>query len=387
MKDACLVTPCRVFWLFEFPTLLGGERSLLSNLPALRQRGYSPEAVCPADGPLADELRRLQVPLHPLDWRPPGSDRRRDLSELREELAALLAVERPDLVHANSLSMSRLAGPVVRRLGLPGLGHLRDIVGLSRQAVEDLNAWDRLLAVSEATRQFHIAQGLDADRCHVAYNGVDLETFCPRPPSGWLHRELGLPADALLVGTVGQLVLRKGHDVLAVAAAQLAPAWPQVHYVFVGECPSQKAESQAHYQALRAAFDHEPLAGRGHFLGPRADVPRLLNEFALLVHPARQEPLGRVLLESAAAGVPVIATAVGGTAEIFPEASRSACLIPPDDPAALVTALERLLADAALRQQLGRQARVRAEAAFSRQTAAATLLSHYAAACGRRGSL
>mgnify|MGYP001036395293 FL=1 len=379
------MTSGRVFWLFEFPTLLGGERSLLSNLPALRQRGYAPEAVCPADGPLADELRRLDVPLHPIDWRPVGSDRRRDLTELRGELAALLAAQRPDLVHANSLSMSRLAGPVVRQLRLPGLGHLRDIVGLSRQAIADLNAWDRLLAVSEATRQFHIAQGLDADRCYVAYNGVDLETFCPRPSSGWLRRELGLPDNVLLIGTVGQLVLRKGHDILVAAAAQLAPAWPQTHYVFVGECPSQKAESQTHYQALRAAFEREPLDGRGHFLGPRADVPRLLNEFTLLVHPARQEPLGRVLLESAAAGVAVVATAVGGTEEIFPEPSQSACLVPPDDPAALAAAIERLLADPARRQELGRKARLRAEAAFSRQRAAQTLIAHYDAVCGRGG--
>ena len=377
------MTPCRVFWLFEFPTLLGGERSLLSNLPALRQRGYWPEAVAPPTGPLAEELRRLKVPLHPLHWRAPGSDRRRELTELRDELAALLAAQRPQLVHANSLSMSRLAGPVVQRLGLPGLGHLRDIVGLSGQAIKDLNAWDRLLAVSDATRQFHIAQRLDADRCHVAYNGVDLETFCPRPPSGWLQRELGLPAEALIVGSIGQLVIRKGHDLLAAAAAQLAPAWPQVHYVFVGECPSQKAESQAHFQALQAAFHREPLTGRGHFIGPRADVPRLLNELTLLVHPARQEPLGRVLLEAAAAGLPVVATAVGGTAEIFPEASQSALLVPPNDPAALAAAIDQLLADPELRQRLAKQARQRAETAFARQLAAETLVAHYDAALGR----
>ena len=371
------MTTCRVFWLFEFPTLLGGERSLLSNLPALRQHGYQPEAVAPPTGPLADELRRLQVPLHPFHWRAPGSGRRRELTDLREELATLLAAQHPQLVHANSLSMSRLAGPVVQRLGLPGLGHLRDIVGLSGQAIKDLNAWDRLLAVSEATRQFHIAQGLDADRCHVAYNGVDLETFCPRPPSGWLHRELGLPADARIIGTIGQLVIRKGHDLLAEAAAQLAADWPQVYYAFVGECPSQKAESQAHFQALQAAFDRGPLSGRGHFMGPRSDVPQLLNELTLLVHPARQEPLGRVLLEAAASGVPIVATSVGGTAEIFPEGSQSARLIPPNDPVALAAAINDLLSDPESRRRLAASARQRAEKAFARHLAADTLIAHY----------
>ncbi len=374
----------RVLWLFEFPTLLGGERSLLSNLAALRQAGYQIEAAAPPSGPLADRLRSLNIPLHPIAWRDAGSHRRRELAVLRQELATLLASLQPDLVHANSLSMSRLAGPVIRDKGLPGqglrgLGHLRDIIGVSGQAMRDLNAMDRLLAVSAATRDFHIAQGLDATRCHVAYNGVDLETFRPRPPSGYLHRELGLAADALLIGTVGQLVIRKGHDVLAAAAARLTTAWPQAHFILVGECPSQKAESQAHYQALRAAFTAGPLAGRGHFLGVRSDVPQLLNEFNLLVHPARQEPLGRVLLEAAASGTPVVATAVGGTEEIFPSASQSALLIPPDDPAAMAAAIDRLLGDAAAQAQLGMNARHRAEAAFSQQQAAATLCAHYQA--------
>ena len=64
-------------------------------------------------------------------------------------------------------------------LRLPSLGHLRDIVKLSARAVADLNCHGRLLAVSHATRSFHIAGGIAAEKTHVVYNGVDLEEFCP----------------------------------------------------------------------------------------------------------------------------------------------------------------------------------------------------------------
>ena len=97
-----------------------------------------------------------------------------------------------------------------------------------------------------------------------------------------------------------------------------------MHYVIVGQRHSEKAESR---QFATIGQGHARLActqraraapARVHFLGVRNDVCRLLDELTLLVHPARQEPLGRVLLEAAAAGVAVIATDVGGTPEIFP---------------------------------------------------------------------
>ena len=114
-------------------------------------------------------------------------------------------------------------------------------------------------------------------------------------------------------------------------------------------------------------------------VGTCNDVAWLLGEMALLVHPARQEPLSRVLLEAAASGLPVIATDVGGTREIFPPGSHAARLIPPDDPPALAAAVEQLAGDAASRARLGTAARRRAEDAFDARTAGAALIEHYRA--------
>ncbi|MGA2034731.1 MAG: glycosyltransferase family 4 protein [Thermoguttaceae bacterium] len=407
----------RLLLLCEYPTLNGGEQSMLSTLDAVAAAGFSLAAVAPPRGPLAAALAARQVDVLP--WHAHGDcpdfrvaiacdrsengtvplDGRIAQGAQREELARLVRGYGPDLLDANSLAMGRLSGPVAAELGVPGLAHVRDIVRLGTQAMADVNRHRRLLAVSQATRDFHVAQGMAAERVRVLYNGVDLARFCPRPGSGYLHRELGLLPQARLIGTIGQISLRKGQDLLVEAAAMLAQQRPAkgdspifaatkrgsvpeigtipvpVHYLMVGERFSGKDESRRFEAAVRQAT--ERLPGFFHWLGSRTDVDRLLGELTLLVHPARQEPLGRVLLEAAAAGVAVVATDVGGTREIFPPQSRSARLVPAEDAAALALAMQELLADPAERARLSAAARQRAEEQFDLRLAAAELVRHY----------
>lgn len=366
----------RVAILCEFDTLNGGERSLLSVLPAMPAAGWQPIVLCPSTGALATTLRDRGVDRSPWDCRDvSGVPRPRD--ELRQELRRQLQRVAPALVHANSLSMGRLSGPVVEQSGLPSIAHLRDILSLSCAAVADLNRHSRLLAVSEATRREHVAQGMSAEMTKVLYNGVDLTEFQPAPADGWLLRALGLPADAMLVGCIGQFILRKGQDMLAAAATRLAERWPQTHYVFVGARHSQKAETRRFEADVKSSFAQGPLAGHGHFLGMRDDMPRLLRELTLLAHPARQEPFGRVLLEAGASACAIAATDVGGTPEIFPVETEAAVLVPPDSPELLAEAIERLAQSADQRAALGRNAHRRIAAFFDARESAAKLLEHY----------
>jgi glycosyltransferase involved in cell wall biosynthesis len=387
----------RAAWLFEYPTLHGGERSLLAALPGLRSRGIEPVAIAPDLGPLADALRSAAIEVVALGPAEPivvysaeesGRTERKamrgqqTLDERRHCLRKLLERLKPDLLHANSLSMGRLSGPVVAATRLPSIAHLRDIIKLSRAAVADLNRHTRLLAVSRATRGFHVAQGIDASRSHVCHNGVDLNEFRPRPPSGWLHRRLEIEIGAPVVVAIGQIVLRKGHDTFVRAAARLHPTLPHVHWALAGERHSQKAEAVEYERGLHEAVAAAGMGDRFHFLGTCDCVADLLADATLLAHPARQEPLGRVLLEAAAAGVPCVATDVGGTREIFPSPDL-ARLVLPDDEIALAAAIAGLLASPAERARLLRAARRRAEEAFDSRQAAAALAAHYHAALGR----
>jgi glycosyltransferase involved in cell wall biosynthesis len=359
----------RIALFFEYPTLLGGERSLLAAVERLRDR-FEFVAFAPSQGPLAEALREndIEIVSSPL------------LNDCGERLprwrAASQLVEaarscRADLLHANSLSMGRLTGSIASRAVIPCTAHLRDIIGLSKAAIAELNENARLIAVSEATRAFHIEQGLDAAKINVVYNGVDFDRFRPRSRSPHVRRELGIRDDALVALTVGQIGLRKGWDVFADAAARLARRWPTLHVIFVGERFATKAETVEYEQSVREQFEIA-MPGLFHFLGTRNDVPDLMNAADLLVHPARQEPFGRVLLEAAASALPIIATNVGGTPEML-EDGVSARLIPPGDATALVNAVQELLCDAKVRHRLAREARTRIAERFTADRAAKAL--------------
>jgi glycosyltransferase involved in cell wall biosynthesis len=114
-------------------------------------------------------------------------------------------------------------------------------------------------------------------------------------------------------------------------------------------------------------------------LGTCADVAPVLRECELLVHAARQEPLGRVLLEAAACGLAIVATNVGGTREIFPAEADAAILVPPDQRTALAEAVAGLFGDDERRRKLGSSARRRIEQAFDIRDAAARLIQRYQA--------
>jgi glycosyltransferase involved in cell wall biosynthesis len=363
----------RVLLLCEYASLNGGENSLLSLLERGDRQAFEFVAAAPPEGPLAAEFHARAIPVEPFGE---ASGAKTSQARRREQLAALLARVRPDILHANSLSMSRLSGPVAESMEITSLGHLRDIVRLSRRAIDDVNRHRRILAVSRATRDFHVAAGLSEAKCRVMYNGVDLDAFHPAPATGFLHRELSLPPSARLVGFIGQLGMRKGVDVLLEAANRVFETAPGAHVVLVGRRHSAKQEAMDYERRLHQSAESSRLAGRVHFLGERRDVPLLLREFSLLAHAARQEPLGRVLLEAAASGTAVVATEAGGTREIFPDPGQ-ARIVPVEDAPALADSLVELLSHDERRHSLARAARQRAEAAFDAAHAAEQLFNHY----------
>jgi glycosyltransferase involved in cell wall biosynthesis len=334
----------KLCFLFEYATLNGGEYSLLATVCELTR--LAPDWKLEAWGPMhrpgggksfGEALAQAGITYLPLEFRTlNGEPRPRD--EVEEDIVQLAQARQPGIIHANSLSAGRWLGRVVPRLACPTTAHLRDIIRLSESAVAELARHQRLFAVSEATRSHHFKQGLPPDRIVTVYNGLDLNQFSPRPRTGWLRTQLGLPAEALVIGSIGQINLRKGLDVLAKAAEQIVAQFPGVHFVHAGERFSQKPESIAFDQQLDETFARLPPPARWHRLGIVEDVTTLYPELDVLVHPARQEPFGRVLLEAAAMNVPIVATNVGGTAEMF-HAGEPARLIEPDSSQQLAEAV------------------------------------------------
>ncbi|QDU75575.1 Capsular glucan synthase [Bremerella volcania] len=339
-----------VVYLCEFGTIYGGENSMLSGLQAMQRRGYEVAVACPAEGPLAEQLAKLDVPDLPFNWTD-DAGRRIPLEQLREHLAAITATWKADIVHANSLSVSRILGPVQRPQGTKFVGHLRDIIKLNRRVVSDISSLDEIYCVSGATRSFHLDQRLTADNSLVLHNGIDLEEFTP-PYTRQENRPLKL-------AYVGQLVMRKGIDVLLDGFRRAHAAGADIMLDLYGECHSTKEEARQYLANAERFVDQWNLNERVRFRGRTDRACEILQKADILVHAARQEPWGRVLLEAGACGLPIVATDVGGTREMYPRGE--ALLVPADDPESLAQAIGKLCQSRDLRQSMGRSARQRIE--------------------------
>jgi glycosyltransferase involved in cell wall biosynthesis len=342
--------PIRVAYLCEFPTLLGGERSLLQFLRSCPAYDIDPIVVAPPEGLLADTLAKRNLP-H-VAWKP-GTKQDRLIREL--------ASKHIELIHGNSLMVGDAALAVGAALGAPALTHVRDIMNLSPARLGRLASLAGLIAVSSAVREWLVGLGLPKDRISVIGNAVDPDRLSDEAIGPTIASELGLSDETRLIGCVGQICLRKGQDVFLSAAAEVARHAEDVAFVVIGARYSAKAESVQFEEALHEIARMPPLRGRVHFLGYRGDVPRILGRLDLLVVPSRQEPLSRVLLEGLALHVPAIATGVGGSPEIL-DGGRFGRLVPPDQPEELAAAMLEVL-----RERSAARDRASAASAWVRQ--------------------
>ena len=336
---------------------------MLSTLPHIAAAGIRIQVAAPPTGDLAAELERRAIEHIPLDLCDARGQRLAQPAA-REQIRAAILATRPDLVHANSLSIGRRLGRMADSLPVPSTSHLRDIIKLSGAGVRDLNCNSQLVAVSKATRNFHVAQGLDANRVAVIHNGIDVDRFAR---SGSVREsvraELGIPDNAVVMLTAGQIGLRKGLDTLAAAAVAISQSVTGLHWLLAGERFSTKAESVEFERSVDQTFRSAEPQLTYHRLGWRSDLNRVMSAADVLVHTARQEPLGRVILEAAAAGLAIVATDVGGTSEIVRH-GESALLVPPDAPVELADSVRRFVESSAERTQFGHAARQRIASQF-----------------------
>ena len=357
----------RVAILIEYPTVNGGENSMLAALQHLLGCPELCFEFCvlgPTEGPMPQRISELGIPIEPLKLFDDSGLRLAREQSIPRLLAAAKA-SGADLVHGNSLAMGRLLGAASREMPtLVATSHLRDIMKLSHAAITDLNATRRLIAVSRATLQFHVGQGLDESLGTVILNGIDSDRFAAeRSTRAKIRKELGIEEDAIVLLTVGQIGIRKGLDTLAEVGRRLAETRTTMHWLLAGELFSQKADSVEFEAEILSRFSVCDPELRLHRLGYRRDVPELMRASDVLVHGARQEPLGRVLLEAAASELAIVATDVGGTGEIIVD-GESGLLVPADAPEEMAAAICRLIDDESLRRQLASGAHRRIQGDF-----------------------
>jgi len=348
----------------EYGALNGGEFSFLTALPFLQQAGVEFTAALPPDSEFAALLQKKQVRLEPFSFLD-SEGVRKTQDEIRSELSELIQRMKPGIVHANSLAASRILGPVTANLETIGLGYLRDIIKLSRKATDDVGLLDHIVAVSQATADFHISRGMPADKIEVIHNGVDLRRFYPGT---------GSPASKICL-CIGQVGMRKGLDL---SLRLLATVFQQVEGAelwIVGQRHSKKGEAIEYEQQLHRFSEESFAKGAVKWLGRRSDIPELMKQARVLVHAARQEPLGRVLLESAASGLPIVTTDVGGTPEILD--GMNELMFSPDCFDEALPKVIELLTDDHYHEQASKRLREIAEQRFAAERAGRDLADTY----------
>lgn len=331
--------------------IIGGMERCVERLIAYLSRQRSDghafrfTAVVPSEGAFSDRLRLAgaEVAVVAMPEDPPWSS--------IQMLTSLITAERVELVHAHLPNAHVLGGMAARLAGVPVMTTIH-----GRQVILPDLELHRLVGshLSVVCRQsYYHALGLGAERDRLSLdpNGVDTDAFTPgeRPADG-LRAQLGLAADALLVGYLGRLSPEKAPEVFVRAAAQLLHRLPDVHFAIIGDGPMKGLISQR--------IEQQGLSHRIHLVGSVEDVLPVHRSLDLLVSSSDSEAMPLGLMEAMSCGVPVIATRVGGVPEIV-EHGGTGWLVAARDYEDMAGRLHQMLTQPELRQRLGLQARER----------------------------
>lgn len=270
-------------------------------------------------------------------------------------LARLMRELRPHIVHSRNFGALD-AIPAARLAGVPVAIHsehgyeLEFVAGLPLRRRLVCRAVfpmaDALLAVTQELRKFHSHQSwMKEDRFRVIYNGVDTQRFFPRGEAVRRRGVQGVPADRIVIGSIGRLVAIKDHRTLLKAAERLLSKEKDIHVLIVGTGP--ELENLQTYSR-----QSDLLKDRVSFAGSSDNVPELLSAMDIFVLPSICEGLSNTILEAMASGVPVIAGRAGGNPEIISEEHYGMLFTPRDD-AGLAEQIAQLADNAQLRTALG----------------------------------
>ena len=363
--------PCsrlKVLVVLETLGVGGAEMEVIRNIPALDRGRFDVQvALYSHHGPLADRLEQTGIVLHCFP-EPPASGKlaRLRLAVLRLLwLRRLMADWRPDVVHA-FLPMcylytmaAHLLAPGRRRFIMSRLSlnfYLKDglqfrLEPLCHRLIDHAVA-NSLAALGDLRRE-----GVPERKLVLLYSGIEVSRFAR--PAGAVA--VGAEGPVAMTAT-GNLFSYKGYDDLLAALVLLKartdhanqPAWT---LMIAGR------DQDGNLARYRAFCDSHNLSDQVVFLGLRDDVAALLRTSQLHIHPSHTESLPIGVIEAMSAGLPVVATSVGGIPELVVD-GETGFLVPPADPPALCAALERLITDAALRRRFGLAAEHRAKTLF-----------------------
>jgi glycosyltransferase involved in cell wall biosynthesis len=348
------VTAVRLLLVVDSLEVGGAERQVVDLAVALRRKGYGITVACSVTGDLSGALEEADIPVRPLLRR---LVKRRLSLVYAWRLRRLLRKERFDLVHTHIYASVVAAAIATLGSDVPLVITEHTEASWQNWRARWVSRWvyrrvARIIAVSTPIRR----RLIERDNVHP-----DLIAIVPNAvvSASEPHADAQLPAELRersLVGVVARLQPEKGVANFLKAAARIAPQFPGAHFVVAGDGPLR--------QQLADLTEDLGLKSRVHFLGFRSDASALMRFLDVLVVPSLSEGSPLVTLEAMAAGVPVVASAVGGIPDQIRH-DKEGLLVPPDDTKTLGDALLALLHDPARARQLGQAGHRRTTSQFS----------------------
>lgn len=363
------------------PAAFGGLESVVATLaPAQMKAGlkvhvFGVFSEDPSDQPFWDDLRKAGVPRTAIVL--PGRAYLRERRALRQHLEG----SGPRILHTHGYRPDLVDAPVARRLGVATVTTVHGFTGgdLRNRAYEWLQRrsfrrFAAVVAVSGRMRSELLEAGVPAARLHCIPNAWEASD-APLSPEDARSR-LGLEASGRLVGWVGRMTAEKAPGMALQAFVQLAqaPEMDDVDLVMVG---SGALESE-----LKATASGAGLSGRVHFPGVVPAASKLLRALDAVVISSLTEGTPMVLLEAMAAGVPIVATRVGGIPDVVDE--TQGWLVPPGDPGELFRALRGALGNPRVAKARAVAARRRLADLFAVESWVQAYSSVYESAARRR---
>ncbi|MEO0841440.1 MAG: glycosyltransferase family 4 protein [Cyanobacteria bacterium J06643_5] len=330
----------------------GGNIVCLHLIKAALNQGWDVLVNSPSEGRFCDILREKGVKIYHLDTT-------RSFNWLSAfKMAQLIKKEGVSLVHAHAPFAGSIISSLAGKLaGVPVIihAHLQDSLSsnsLIRSYQNLMNYWtsrkccDAIIAVSHQLKDVLISEGLDSRKFHVVHNGTPINNH---KIDLNIRNELNIPEDIPVVIHIGRLCKSKAQHLLLQAAANLHQLGQEAVYLIVGKDLEQDGAYLKYLQDLAQELGIDKSV---HFLGHRADIPQLLALSDLLVLPSYTEGLPLVILEAMAAGLPVVATPVGGIPEVVIH-QETGFLVPVEDVQALGDAILKLLQNPLLKNDMG----------------------------------
>lgn len=259
-----------------------------------------------------------------------------------QKLVKILREEKPDVVHARSRVPAWIAYFACRKTGVPFITTCHGYY--SKHLFSRVMGWAKFVIVPSQVIGHHMIEdfGVLPESIRCIPRSVDLRRFD-------IPRQSDASKAQITIALVGRITPLKGHEYFLRAIARVARKYPYVKAWVIGDAPANK---ESYKEGLLALTKHLGLTEHVEFLGNRKDIPELLSKVDVLVlSTVTQESFGRVILEAQAAGVPVVATKVGGVVELIDD-TETGLLVSPKQPEEMAQAIMKILEDKALARQM-----------------------------------